>query len=157
MQTNSLHSAPGFTLIEVLVAIVILTVGILGLAGLQGTALQNTHSAHLRSQAVNLAHDIAERMRSNRATALQNSTNYQIDLGVAPTAPGKDCAITSCTAMELAAYDKDAWYRAVSQLPEGKGSVAIDVNTRIANITIQWADNLRLADQTVSFPLQAQL
>lgn len=59
----------GFTLVEVLVALLILSIGLLGLAGLQAGGLRSNHSAYLRSQAVMLAHDMADRMRSNPVAA----------------------------------------------------------------------------------------
>ena len=57
----------GFTLIEVLIAMLVLAVGLLGLAGLQATSLRNNQSAYNRSQATQLAYDIADRMRANSA------------------------------------------------------------------------------------------
>ncbi len=60
MKTNT-----GFTLIEVLIAMLVLAVGLLGLAGLQATSLRNNQSAYNRSQATQLAYDLADRMRAN--------------------------------------------------------------------------------------------
>lgn len=60
----------GMTLIEVLVAVLVLSIGLLGLAGLQVTVLRSNHSAYLRSQATLLAQDITERLLANRAAAL---------------------------------------------------------------------------------------
>ena len=62
MKTNT-----GFTLIEVLIAMLVLAVGLLGLAGLQATSLKNNQSAYNRSQATQLAYDMADRMRANVA------------------------------------------------------------------------------------------
>jgi type IV pilus modification protein PilV len=55
----------GFTLVEVLVTVVILAVGLLGLAGLQAVSMRNNHSAYERTQAVQLAYDMADRVRAN--------------------------------------------------------------------------------------------
>lgn len=60
----------GATLIEVLVAMLVLSIGLLGLAGMQMTALKSNQSAYYRSQATVLAYDIIDRMRANRADAL---------------------------------------------------------------------------------------
>ncbi len=58
----------GFTLIEVLVAVVVLSIGLLGLAGLQTTGLRNNQSAYYASQAAIYANDIFERMRAKGKT-----------------------------------------------------------------------------------------
>ena len=55
----------GFTLLEVLIAIVVLSFGLLGMAGLQANGVKNTHSANLRTLAVHQAYDMADRMRAN--------------------------------------------------------------------------------------------
>ena len=60
----------GFTLLEILVALLVLSIGLLGLAGLQTFSLRNNHSAFLRSQAVVLAYDALDRLRSNRDQAM---------------------------------------------------------------------------------------
>ena len=60
------YRSQGFTLIEVLIAIIVLSIGLLGLAGLQLTSLRNSNSAYTRSQAVILSYDIVDRIRANR-------------------------------------------------------------------------------------------
>ena len=65
-----MKSERGMTLIEVLVAVLVLAIGLLGLAGLQMTGLKSNHSAYLRSQTTLLAYDLTDRMRVNRAAAL---------------------------------------------------------------------------------------
>ena len=79
----------GFTLIEVLIAMLVLAVGLLGLAGLQATSLRNNQSAYNRSQATQLAYDLADRMRANftEANKLANSTYITTDPTTAGTQP----------------------------------------------------------------------
>lgn len=67
---TSLNQQHGVTLIEVLVTVLVLGIGLLGLASLQVTALKSNYSAQARSQASMLAQDIIERMRVNRDDAL---------------------------------------------------------------------------------------
>ena len=62
--TRAPENCRAFTLIEVLVTVVILAVGLLGLAGMQAASMRNNHSAYLRSQAVQLSYDMADRVRS---------------------------------------------------------------------------------------------
>lgn len=65
-----MHKQTGSSLLEVLVAVVILAFGLLGLAGLQLNSVKSSHSAYLRSQATLLAYDMADRMRVAREAAI---------------------------------------------------------------------------------------
>jgi len=115
------HQA-GFTLIEVLVSVLILSIGLVGVAGLQAVSLKNNQSAFMRSQASALAYDLADRMRSN---VLSAETNLY-DPGTAGPVAG--CvAPTGCTPQELAQNDLDEWETALgAYLPMGEGFVCID-------------------------------
>ena len=76
---SSRHYTRGSTLLEVLVSIVVLSIGLLGLAGLQATSMKSNHSAYMRSQATLLAYDLADRMRATRdssTTPLPGSGRY---------------------------------------------------------------------------------
>lgn len=67
--------AAGFTLLEILVAILILSIGLLGLASLQASGLRSNHSGYLRSKATIFAYEMADRLRANRATAIAGNYN----------------------------------------------------------------------------------
>lgn len=112
----------GFTLIEVLVALLVLGIGLLGVAGLQSATMGLNHGSYLRSQATVLAQDIVDRMRSNpRATA-----NGNYDQGTASQNNG--CTdVAGCTTTDMAGHDLYQWQAAVAdQLPNGEGVVCID-------------------------------
>jgi len=129
----SVRGARGMTLIEVLVTLVIISVGLLGVAGLQLTTLRNNYDAYVRSQAAMLAADILDRMRANRDQALDN--DYTIAIGATPdtsTAAGRDLA---------------QWKETLStQLPNGDGAVRTLVTdpvtgfAQVVEITIQWGE-----------------
>jgi len=112
----------GFTLIEVLVAGLILAIGLVGVAGLQAFSLKNNQSAFMRSQATALAYDLADRMRSNVAGA--NGGFY--DPATAALTAG--CAATSgCSPAQMAQHDLAEWNNTVATyLPLGEGFVCID-------------------------------
>lgn len=112
----------GFTLTEVLVAVLVLSIGLVGIAGLQAVSLQNNQSAFMRSQASALAYDLADRMRSNVASA----TGALYDPDDAAIVAG--CKSTSgCTPQELANNDLAEWIAAINTyLPMGEGFVCID-------------------------------
>ncbi|AVS62994.1 type IV pilus modification protein PilV [Paracidovorax avenae] len=83
------HRESGFTLIEVLVSIVVLSFGILGLVGVQAFALQSTREARLQAQAANLAREMAEMMRGNNQIGIKSDASlnpYLINLQ-SPLAP----------------------------------------------------------------------
>lgn len=121
----------GFTLLEVLIAIVVLSVGLLGLAGLQATGLRNNHQASLLTSATLQAYDIADRMRANKAAI----DSYLFTSS--PTAP----TCTTCTAAQIAALDGSQWYTANSiLLPSGSGKVEKIGTSNIYKITVTWTD-----------------
>ncbi len=120
------HRDEGFSLLEVLVALVILALGLLGLAAMQMVSLQGNHSAFVRSQASFKAGDILDRMRVNRGEAL--SEEYDIAMGESANGNGT-----------RAENDLNAWKESLrATLPQGDGSV--DVQNGFATIIIQWQD-----------------
>ncbi|HEV7123778.1 MAG TPA: type IV pilus modification protein PilV [Rhodanobacter sp.] len=143
---NRMHR--GFTLIEVMIAMLVLSLGLLGIAGTMVASLHSASSNYLKQQAVQTSYDIADRMRSNALVAsTPNSTNPYIVSLSAPsaTAPASDCASTTCNAMKMAAYDVWQWQTTVkNSLPGGLGSISVapDLtgNKAVVTITVQWSD-----------------
>lgn len=126
------RQAAGFTLIEVLVALVVMSVGLLGLALLQQNAVAFNRDAYLASQATVLAYDIADRIRGNREAGRDG--DYNSALAAMP--PACNSAIAAGTVVE---QDIAAWRRALScALPDGNGVIAYDAGTEILTITVQW-------------------
>src|SRR5690606_6855269 len=95
----------GFTLLEVMIAVIIFSVGLLGVAGLMVLSMRTNHSAFLRTQASFLAESMAERMRTNLGYIDQYNGTYSATV----TAAGTNCATTACTPRQLAAYDRQIW------------------------------------------------
>ena len=122
---NNHRNQLGFTLLEVLITLIILSIGLLGLAGLQTISLRNNHGAYLHSQAITQAYDIVDRMRTNTnqigAYTLANST-YTFDKIGTQTAA---CDTTSgCATAQMAGHDLFKWNQANrSILPQGIGIV----------------------------------
>lgn len=131
----------GLSMIEILVTVVVLSIGLLGLAGLQLTGLKYNHSAYLRSQATLLASDVIDRMRANRDAA--RSGSYDIAIGTAATAGACTGVGTNCTPAEMAAADLAEWKQDLrSLLPGGDGAISRTINGNEVRftITIQWDD-----------------
>ena len=90
----------GFSLLEVLIAIVVTSIGLLGLAAMQATGLRNNHSAYHRSQATVLAYDIADRMRSNVSSMLSYVTPVDEQISVDVVTPGEETTSAGIQAFE---------------------------------------------------------
>ena len=128
----------GFTLIEILVTVIILAIGLLGIAGLQLTGLQYNQGAYHRSQIVVLTNDITDRMRANRETALAGA--YDITIGTPATGSSCDSAGADCQPTAMAGADLAAWKQALADnLPDGDGAIARNGN--VFTITVQWDDS----------------
>lgn len=132
------RTSRGFTLIEVMVTVLVLSIGILGLAALQAQSLRLNHSAYLRSQATALAYDITDRMRANWMAA--GTGAYDIDLG--------DSAPAGAT---VAAADLVTWKAALAvTLPNGDGSVARNADGSFT-IVVSWDASRGEEDEAARF------
>lgn len=134
----------GFTLLEVMIAVFVLSIGLLGLAHLQVVTLKTTQSADLKSQASILAVDMLNRMKANQNAAYAG--NYAIDIDDDPPADLDTIADT----------DLSQWRETVNrQLPAGTGSVACPafnpVNEFVCTITITWTDIQTGADADTDY------
>lgn len=113
----------GVSLIEVLVAIFVLSLGVLAMAGLQLSSMRTSQGALLRSQAATLATDMADRMRAN----LTGAATYVIG--------ETDADPTGTTIRDVDLRD---WRMRVRALPNGRSSVAF--NDPVATIRVVWDD-----------------
>jgi type IV pilus assembly protein PilV len=129
----------GFTLVEVLVALVILSVGMLGMAALFLEGLRSSRSALFRTQAVQLAADMGDRIRANRYIAA-GSQVYDPATTVAAANNTCDSTTTStstCTAQQMFANDLARWQADVqTRLPGGTGTVTFQVVNSLPTYTI---------------------
>lgn len=133
----------GFSLVEVLVALLVLSIGLLGLAALQTTSLQYNTGSYLRTQATFLAYDIIDRMRANSAAVVDaDGTGYDQPTSTAISFT-VNCGVSSCTSAEMANYDVRKWYdRAVVALPNVAATPpTINIgSTKLVTITIRWME-----------------
>jgi type IV pilus assembly protein PilV len=126
--TTMTSRATGFTMLEVLIAIVILAFGLLGVAGLQAYAVANNQSAALRVAAAGLATDMVDRMKLNTPVFLENLGYYNKPNSVDYTTAVASCTATAgCSVQERAQNDLYEWaQRVAASLPNGKGIVCVD-------------------------------
>ena len=133
----------GMTLIEVLVTLVIISVGLLGVAALQLTTVRNNYDSFVRSQAAMLASDMLDRMRANRNRAAQ----YVVAIG------------TNADVSTPEGLDTDRWRDTLAeQLPNGEGGIAYDVTNQIVTISIRWNERAEaVIDRTLVFTTSSQI
>ena len=150
MHTTSQRLQRGISLIESLVAIVVMALGILGILGVQMRTLADTQSGVRRAQAIRLIEDLSERIKSN-PNALGNAASYATNWKATLVTPGTDCKIasgfpgTSCTSADMATYDKDRWLRTVrSNLPLGDAAVFVSAtDPQQLGVMLAWRENER--------------
>lgn len=153
----------GFTLLEVLIALLIFSLGLLGVAGLMVVSVKTNNSAYLRTQASFLAQSMADRMRAN--TGKTNSYNGDYD---ASTAGDPPCE-TGCTPDQLVERDRASWsQQLVSSLPNPTANINCVGNPLgtpatsgastydgICTFTIKWTEAaLEVAEDPAAVPQQ---
>jgi len=142
--------ARGFSLVEVLIALIVLSVGLLGIAKMEALALSSTAVASRRALAAVEAASLADSMHANRgywgsaANAAITITGTTVSNG--PGAAGADCtkagANAPCSAPDLASYDLQSWANALSALlPGDQATVTCNTTTPLeCSIQIQWSE-----------------
>lgn len=142
---RALHTQRGFSLIESMVALLVLSVGLIGIAALHTRGLSANRTAVYRNIAVSLSADMTDRIRANRVAG----TAYN------GTGASKGCDTgTSCSSSDLALHDLFLWEALVqSMLPNGDGTVAADATTDpiTYTITVTWdeANQGQVSHETV--------
>lgn len=142
------RTVKGFSLVEVLIALIVMSVGMLGIASLYVQSMQAGRTSLFRHNAVTLAGDVADRIRANPTA------------GVAYAAGGADnscvAAGTNCSAPQMAAHDIFLWdAQAVGTLPNG--AVAVNFNGAgvipVYTITVTWDEPGAQQNYAVTIPV----
>ncbi|MGD8378369.1 MAG: type IV pilus modification protein PilV [Gammaproteobacteria bacterium] len=138
---HALKEQQGFSLIEVLIALVVLSVGLLGIAGLETSGMRNTYASNLQSQAAMLAQNMVDRIRANP----DGIKSGVFDGGITAqpgSAPGTDCASNVCTPAQMMNYDIYYWYSDVATLPSGGAEITCQdascTRQSVFTVTIRW-------------------
>jgi type IV pilus assembly protein PilV len=126
----------GLTLVEVLVALLVLSIGLLGIAALQLTGLRENTSALRHSQATWIAYEMADRMRANRVGIETDAYDSVTTVGATSATCGSGA---SCSASDIATFDTFEWAQMVQQLPGGVGTVTDLGGERFA-VRVMWDD-----------------
>lgn len=138
----------GASLVEVLVAILIVSMGVIAMAGMLATSTRLGKASEFRAVATLLAADISERMKANIGAAKANSYDQVMAFASATTATNKTCSKSStCSAADLASKDLYEWNLALANaLPSGRGYVAYDSTGVAMDVWVAWIDPNALSD-----------
>jgi type IV pilus modification protein PilV len=152
-QFHSARTQGGFSLVELLAAVIVLSIGLLGVAKLSLGSVQANGSAYMRSQATELIQQIVDDMRANQPEATAGGYNLAMTSSMA--APSTNCETTTCTAVQVANFDLATWVNRLNAsnggaLPSGAGAVTVTQATNpvtgspeyTAVVTVQWDDTV---------------
>jgi type IV pilus assembly protein PilV len=165
----------GFSMIELLVAVLIMGVGVLGVTGLQMVSLQNNRDALMRTEALQMAYNILDRVRVNPGTGVPGANYDGVAFDDAPAAPA-DCVANNCSAGQMATFDLSLWKCALGGhstetvctdirnnnllpaltdqpgLPDGNGQIAVD-GAGVISVSVRWS-GFGDAQQTITIESQ---
>lgn len=140
----------GFTLLEVLVALLVISIGLLGIAGMQALAINNTSVARVQSLAALEAASLASAMQANEAywqktgATTTTSVNGAVLSDATLNAQAVDCRTTACTPVQMAGWDLQQWGQDLANLlPVGSGQLTCTnvVGTPITcTISVSWQE-----------------
>ena len=150
-------------MIELLVAVLVMGIGVLGISALQMVSLQNNRGALSRAEAVQLAYDMMDRIRANPAGTPPGSTYGGVDLGDGPP-NAANCNNQVCSQGQMVAFDQAVWKCSLGNdhddgvcqglrgagvlapedeqpgLTNGDGSIVVDANG-VITVTVQWSES----------------
>jgi type IV pilus assembly protein PilV len=134
-RVTEMHKQKGFSMIEVMVTILIVSFGLLGIAGIIVNSLKHNQGAYTRTQASILANDIIGRMRANRRIAEGALLPYNIAINAETPDAGGDTVQN----------DLNQWRTALANsLPDGIGAIGLNPANLNVTVTVQW-NNSRVA------------
>ena len=125
-------SQQGVTLVESMIALLVISIGLLGIAALQLTAMSQNTSALNHSQAVWIAYNMSDRIRAN----ITEFNNYDgIDT---TTGYSQDCMSAVCTNAQMLTSDAADWSNLIATLPGGRGQITSNADGLL--VTVMWDD-----------------
>lgn len=159
MNATSRTPSRGFTLLEVLVALVVISIGLLGIAAMQASAITSTHSSQTESLVALEARSLADAMQVNTTywhgelyptnpftvSVASGSTTATVSDSTLNTAA--DCKANACTPQQLAAYDVQTWGKQLNaQVPGAVGNIAcLAASPSECTITVTWTQKASVA------------
>lgn len=127
----------GFSILEMLIALMVLSLGLLGMASLQITGLRSLHMGKTRTQVTYLAYEMADRIRANPAGA----QNGDYDGTAALATINCEGQANACVPSSMAQFDMSQWAQGLTLVPGGTGQIASTVPGEYT-ITVRWDEEL---------------
>lgn len=163
MRAASHRHARGVSMLEVLIALFVLSIGLLGVAALQTIGYKLNHQSYERTQATFQAYDIIDRMRANRSSGggAINSAYDDVSLGSKPGST--DCIATTCAPGVLAEYDIRTWNTANERLlSAGQGAICrgtfdADLNCTVSGAMYRVGLRWKEGEEDMQLVVEAQL
>ena len=128
----------GVTLIEAMIALLVISVGLLGIASLQITAMSQNASSLNHSQAVWFAYNMSDRIRANTAAQFNNYNGIDTSIGYT-----QDCMTLNCSDAQMVVADAADWETMVETLPAGQGIITSSPDAllgTVLQVTVMWDD-----------------
>ena len=133
--------ANGFSLMEVLVAMLVLAIGLLGLASLQAQSLKFNHEAYIRSQATILAYEIMDKMRTDPTADFSAADPAAVDCTSGNADAFLDPSADMAMCMWLRDLQGDAGDGVLPRLPGGSGAITVNpVDATMFDVALTWVD-----------------
>ena len=130
---HSLRRQTGLGLIESLIALMVISIGLLGIAALQLSSLKQSSSAQWHTQAVWFSYEMTDRIVANKiAFASYEGIDTSSDFSM-------DCEASACTPDQLVTADAEDWKNLVSKLPNGRG-VITSPGANTLTVSVMWED-----------------
>lgn len=152
LKSYPINNSSGFTLLEVMIAMVIFSIGLLGLAGIQAVAISNNNSAYTRTVSMQLAYNIADVLRAStdatgNVNSFYDSVSTTISGAPASCIQKSGSAAPNCNDTALANFEVYHWQKRIAnELASGLGSIT--KNGDVYTITIMWDDEHKGATGT---------
>ncbi len=129
----------GVSLIESMIALIVISVGLLGIAALQLTAMGQNSSALNHSQAVWISYNISDRIRANNNQVNPLNSQFLQYSGIDTNQDyNQECLTQACTAQQMMTADATDWVTMMSALPGGRGRITPTANGLL--VTVMWDD-----------------
>lgn len=143
MTTSSIYKQKGIGLIEVLIALLVVAIGVLGYAGLQLRALDSTTEAYTRSQATSIAQAAVERIIANPRAAPDYATTTNWPTGAPAAAIDTTCNDGDCTPTQIADWDVEQLrWMTWNLLPSGRIDVSECVGSDLQCVRVAWNETM---------------